>query len=414
MSAPISLRHKHSSINFQNVDLLTQTHTLCLYLRAVLLAPLSRLPSFPSLPLPFFPRQYLMAPHSVPVLEDDVLHQLLTDLPPALISLAIPGFLMYLSLWAFAKRWRVVFVVLSVPTLVGFWVSGLVAPVRCAALKALLRFTVAAGTMKLLDVHALSLKSSFPSYSAGSPPRPSIMALILLTELRLESFTPNPIRHTPTPKFPPGTSTSFRESFYSEPVQLIVHLALFAILQVSPQFLWVKALGILFTIWILWTSCQLVLRYKTSPPLFGPIWRADSLAGFWVETWHNAFASPCLNLTYTPVFFILTKLGSPRAFARATAVVSGFGLMAWFHVYALEPLLSQEGKWRIGVFFIGNGIFTVVEVAIWGKKRHWLRALIAWAIELSLSSWAVAAIEVADGVLAADWRGLCRVPSAGR
>ena len=82
-----------------------------------------------------------MAPHSAPVLEDDVLTQLLTDLPPALMALAIPSFLMYLSFWALAKKWKGIFVILSLPTLVGFWQGGVAAPVRCAALKALLRFT---------------------------------------------------------------------------------------------------------------------------------------------------------------------------------------------------------------------------------------------------------------------------------
>jgi len=45
----------------------------------------------------------------------------------------------------------------------------------------------------------------------------------------------------------------------------------------------------------------MVVRYKTSPALFGPLYLADSLTGFWSETWHNAFASPCTSLVYGPL-----------------------------------------------------------------------------------------------------------------
>ncbi|KAF2253351.1 hypothetical protein BU26DRAFT_221255 [Trematosphaeria pertusa] len=263
--------------------------------------------------------------------------------------------------------------------------------------------------MKLLDIHMLSLTNSFPSYTAGKPPRPSVMALILMTELRYESFTPNPIRHAPMPQYPFQSSPEARGFFYSESVQLIVHSAWFTLLQGLPQHLPMKALGILLTIWVIWTTLQLTLRYKSSPPLFGPIYLADSLASFWTETWHNAFAAPCLSLAYTPTLYILSSLHFPRSLARSVAVVSSFGLMATFHMYALSPLLNEEGKKRIGIFFVANGVLTVAEVGLWGKKRHWMRAVCAWGVELALASWTVAAVEVADGVLNADWRGLCRL-----
>ncbi|KAF2799135.1 hypothetical protein K505DRAFT_321387 [Melanomma pulvis-pyrius CBS 109.77] len=339
----------------------------------------------------------------------DILTHFLQDLLPALLALLIPGIFLYLSLYAFAKRWKTAFVLLSIPTLLGFWMSSYVAPVRCAAFRALLNFAVAAATMKLLDIHALTHTSSFPTYTAGPKPRPSLMALILLTELRYESFTPNPIRHPPPPARPFSASPSLHQYFYSEATQLVLHIGSFIFLQMLPQYDSIKALGILHTIWIIWTSIQLLVRYRTSPPLFGPLYLADSLATFWTETWHNAFASPCLSLAYVPTLFLLSHspIQIPRAAARGAAVVASFVLMAAFHVYALAPLLSLEGRKRIGVFFVGNGVLTVLESVVWGRRRHWLRAGMAWGVELALASWTVGAAEVADGVLAVDWRALC-------
>lgn len=261
--------------------------------------------------------------------------------------------------------------------------------------------------MKLLDVHALSLTSSFPSYTSGPVPPPSIMGLILLTELRYESFTPNPIR------LPPRLSASNRSLLFSEKFQLLVHITIFLTLQCLPQWPPVKALGVLLTIWIIWTCIQLTLRYPTSPPLFGPIYLADSLASFWTETWHNAFASPCYSLAYTPTFFLLTHLpllhrNFARKFARSVAVVASFGLMSVFHMYAIAPLLTDEGIRRMGLFFVVNGVLTVAEAIVWDKKKHWLRTIMAWIAELTIASWTVKAFELPDGIWRADWKGLCR------
>ncbi|KAF2013183.1 hypothetical protein BU24DRAFT_493722 [Aaosphaeria arxii CBS 175.79] len=261
--------------------------------------------------------------------------------------------------------------------------------------------------MKLLDIHALSWTNSFPSYTAGTPPSPAILALILLTELRYESFTPNPIRLPFLPRYPFPTSLEKRQFFYLEFNQYLIHLALFILLQSLPQILPVKALGVLFTIWLIWTTIQLLVRYPTSPPLFGPLYLIESLATFWTGTWHNVFASPCYSLAYTPTFFVLTKLRAPPWISRPAAVVAAFAFMAAFHMYALEPLLTREGIRRIGWFFVGNGILTVAETGVWGRKRHWVRALMAWIAELSLASWTVAAADLPDGALKANWRGLC-------
>jgi hypothetical protein len=76
----------------------------------------------------------------MPVLEDDLAHQLLVDAPPAIVALLIPGLWMYLSLYAMARGSMWTSRALVVPTLLLFWVSIEVAPVRCLALRAVFDF----------------------------------------------------------------------------------------------------------------------------------------------------------------------------------------------------------------------------------------------------------------------------------
>lgn len=76
----------------------------------------------------------------VPVLEDDLVHQLLVDGPPAIIALLIPGVSMYLSLYSLARGWIWMSRMVVLPTLLLFWASILVAPVRCLALRAVFDF----------------------------------------------------------------------------------------------------------------------------------------------------------------------------------------------------------------------------------------------------------------------------------
>jgi hypothetical protein len=122
--------------------------------------------------------------------------------------------------------------------------------------------------MKLLDTWAR--RKDPPKYTAGRQPPDWLFPLIVLTELRYESFTPNHIR---VPK---------NQENFSEPMQLGIHVAIFAFLQSLPQNLpTVLAYEVQLAIYIIWTSIQLVLRYKTSPALFGPLYLADSLTGFW-------------------------------------------------------------------------------------------------------------------------------------
>jgi hypothetical protein len=123
--------------------------------------------------------------------------------------------------------------------------------------------------MKILDTWAR--RRNLPTYTAGRKPPDWLFALIVITELRYESFTPNHIR---VPK---------NQENFSEPVQLAVHMGIFAVLQSLPQvFPTVLAFEVQLSIYIIWTSIQLLLRYKSSPALFGPLYLADSLSGFWL------------------------------------------------------------------------------------------------------------------------------------
>jgi len=251
--------------------------------------------------------------------------------------------------------------------------------------------------MKLLDIWAR--RHSLPTYTAGPAPPDWLFALIVLTELRYESFTPNHIR---VPK---------DQENFNEPLQLAIHVAIFAVLQSLPQNLpTVLAYEVLLAIYIIWTTIQLVVRYKSSPALFGPLYLADSLAGFWSETWHNAFASPCTSLAYGPLRYGLPKLGAPIPIARSAGVLGAFVLMAIFHIYALSPIVDQKALVRVGLFFLLNGIATVSEAAIWGHKKHWLKAAMAWGFELGVSTWAASGMNIPHGLSDIRWSQICEAP----
>jgi len=81
--------------------------------------------------------------------------------------------------------------------------------------------------------------------------------------------------------------------------------------------------------------------------------------------------------------------------------------MAAFHVYALLPILDEEALIRIASFFILNGIATVAEAAVWGTKKHWTKALIAWIVETGLASWTASGMNIPNGLSKIPWRELC-------
>jgi hypothetical protein len=220
----------------------------------------------------------------------------ITNIPPAFEQLGhefikatawllIPTELLYFSVYFHRKGFYKAYEVLTFLSLGAFWVSPLVAPIACNAARCLQNFagkfkskisrflvdvivSVAIGTMKLLDIFAK--RYSPPVYTAGKQPPDWLYPLIVLTELRYESFTPNHIR---VPR---------NQENFSEPLQLGIHVTLFAVLQAMPQNLpTVLAFEVQLAIYIIWTSIQLLLRYKSSPALFGPLYLADSLTGFW-------------------------------------------------------------------------------------------------------------------------------------
>ena len=130
--------------------------------------------------------------------------------------------------------------------------------------------------MKILDLWAR--RKSLPTYAAGKTPPDWVLSMLLLIELRYESFTPNHVR-----------IQKHQENF-NESLQLGIHIGIFTVLQSLPQaFPTILAFEVLLAIYILWTSMQLVLRYKSSPALFGPLYLADSLTGFWYEPLCNGF-----------------------------------------------------------------------------------------------------------------------------
>jgi hypothetical protein len=81
--------------------------------------------------------------------------------------------------------------------------------------------------------------------------------------------------------------------------------------------------------------------------------------------------------------------------------------MALFHMYALAPILTRSALIRIGMFFFLNGIATVTEAAIWGHKKHWLKTVLAWAFETSISSWTAAGMNIPNGLSKIPWREIC-------
>lgn len=88
-------------------------------------------------------------------------------------------------------------------------------------------------------------------------------------------------------------------------------------------------------------------------------------------------------------------------------VLGAFLLMAVFHVYALAPILPYEALKRIGLFFIYNGMATVVEAKVWGHKKHWVRAVLAWGFEMGIATWTARGVPIPNGLSKVRWRGVC-------
>ena len=99
---------------------------------------------------------------------------------------------------------------------------------------------------------------------------PAEYAWYLLTELRYESF---------------GTTTAGpRRADVSAMKEYLAYLGIFIFLQLLPRTSVMKAVALLFAIWLLWTTIQFGLKYSDFPPLFGSIYHAENISLFWTET----------------------------------------------------------------------------------------------------------------------------------
>jgi len=103
----------------------------------------------------------------------------------------------------------------------------------------------------------------------------------------------------------------------------------------------------------------------------------------------------------------LPKWGVPIVIARSFGVFGAFGLMAIFHMFALQPIVSRAALFRIGVFFSLNGVATVAEASVWGRKKHWLKALMAWAFETSIATWTASGMNFPNGLSKVPWKDVC-------
>lgn len=127
------------------------------------------------------------------------------------------------------------------------------------------------------------------------------------------------------------------------------------------------------------------------------------------ETWHNVYSSPCNSLAYEPLRFGLPSYGVPIPVARSVGILGAFVLMGIFHMYALAPVMSITGLIRVGLFFFLNGVASVAETLIWGQKKHWVKAVLAWVFELTISSWTASAARIPNGLSKVPWREICDV-----
>jgi hypothetical protein len=92
----------------------------------------------------------------------------------------------------------------------------------------------------------------------------------------------------------------------------------------------------------------------------------------------------------------------------AGGVLGGFGVMAIFHVWAFAPYVKPEGQFRIGIFFIANGVGSILDYWIWGKQNTLLRMVMNWAYEIYWAQYAAARCDIPDGLTAIDFKTICR------
>lgn len=313
-------------------------------------------------------------------------HQTNVEFGRALALFIIPGELFYFAIYFLLKRRYMLHNILIFLSLMIIWISPLVTPVKGKNSRSAINLIVFASSMKILDVWAR--RRALPVYKAKEKPSDWLLSLLLMTELRYESFEPNYVR------LPKGL-----ENMSLTKVYCIHAAALAALHAISRNHPMILAFEILLSIHVGFSSIHLLVRYKSSPPLFAPLFSADSLAGFWSEVWHNSFTSPCISLANNPLRNSLRKLGSPDGISRSVGILGAFSLMAVFHMYCFYPVLDQRAVNRIGLFFFLNGIATIAESAIWGKKRHWAKAALAWTFQIILATWVASSLNLPSNTL---------------
>lgn len=97
----------------------------------------------------------------------------------------------------------------------------------------------------------------------------------------------------------------------------------------------------------------------------------------------------------------------PDAIARPIGVIGAFSLMSIFHMYALQPVLDSEGLRRVGLFFLLNGVGTVIEAMLWGNKKHTVKTVLAWIFEMAVATWTASGMDIPPGLWRIRWHELC-------
>jgi hypothetical protein len=308
---------------------------------------------------------------------------LLSTLPFTLLYLLIAVVPLYLTLYCVGVKAPAPMTFLTTTiTVFALYLCPYLFTTNCPQADMLLRLVCGTAIMKALDMY---FRRDHPPV-IKFPASPAVYAFYLLVELRYESFDISTARN--------------RKYVISDTREYFIHLAIFCILQLLPQVPITKAFGVLFSIWLIWNAMNISLKYPNSQPLFGPIYRAPSLSSFWTDTWHNAYTSPIRTLGYKPM---------RKLFGPAGGVVGGFAVMAVFHVWALAPYVPAEGLVRVAVFFMANGVGSIVDYWIWGAKDGWVRGLVNWGFEVFWAQWTVQKCDIPDGLFAIDFKNICRV-----
>ncbi|KAI5304490.1 hypothetical protein KEM56_006449 [Ascosphaera pollenicola] len=358
-----------------------------------------------------------------------------------LLTLAVPGIFLYLAIYYKLQKRESLFTTLTFVSIIGFLLHSYVWVPQCSVIRSELMFVDSICVLKALDLWVR--RNRFPQWKYQTKPNDALIALACLFELRYESFTPNFV-HTETDqqaRTVADDSAAVREkakrqrrdarreqplicsfeSFkttgvlfpitLSERMDFLVHAVWFLVLQwLFPQSdSRVLAFQVLLAIYLLWEAWQFILRYRNSPRLFGALYKINSVSNFWSKIWHTAFMSPARSLVYEPIRYGLSRVGVPGTAARVCGFLGVFAFMGIFHTIALMPLFPARCLVKIALFFVFNGVAAILELMVWGRREHWLKAVFAWVFELYLAGWTIEAMQLPQGLQSIEWRNICCV-----